>query len=94
MAARYAGMRAVSILCWDDGGFRNYHLPTDTPEQLAARARAITAAEGGKAKIRVESGIRPGGRSRVNVVSDSPWEEYGTESTKRIRALGRAAREV
>ncbi|GLB62666.1 hypothetical protein NCCP2495_05440 [Dietzia sp. NCCP-2495] len=63
-------------------------------EQLAARARAITAAEGGKAKIRVEAGIRPGGRSRVNVVSDSPWEEYGTESTKRIRALGRAAREV
>lgn len=63
-------------------------------EQVAARARAITAAEGGSAKFRVEEGIRPGGRSRVNVVSDSPWEEHGTEETKRIRALGRAAREV
>ena len=34
MAARYAGLRAVSILSWSDGGFTNYHLPTDTPDRV------------------------------------------------------------
>lgn len=58
------------------------------------RAQQITNAEGGKARITVEYGVRPGGRSRVNVVSDSPAEEYGTQKQKRIRALGRASREV
>lgn len=60
----------------------------------AARAQAITNAEGGKARITVKSGIRPGGRAYVNIVSDSPIEEYGSESTPRIRALGRAIREA
>ena len=60
----------------------------------AARAQAITTSEGGKARITVESGIRPGGRAYANVVSDSPAEEYGTELTPRIRALGRATREA
>ena len=60
----------------------------------AARAQAITNAEGGKARITVESGIRPGGRAFVNIVTDSPAEEYGTESKPGTRALGRAIREV
>jgi Iap family predicted aminopeptidase len=34
MAARYAGLRAVSILSWADGGFTNYHLPTDTADRV------------------------------------------------------------
>jgi hypothetical protein len=34
MAARYAGLRAVSILSWTDGGFTNYHLPTDTADRV------------------------------------------------------------
>lgn len=62
--------------------------------RLAARAQQITASDGGEAKITVESGIRPKGRAFTNVVSDSRDEEYGTQSTPRIRALGRAAREV
>ena len=60
----------------------------------AARAQAITNAAGGQARITVQSGIRPGGRAYVNIVSDSPAEEYGSESTPRIRALGRAIREA
>ena len=60
----------------------------------AARAQAITNAAGGQARITVKSGIRPGGRAYVNIVSDSPAEEYGSESTPRIRALGRAIREA
>ena len=34
MAARYAGLRAVSVLSWTDGGFTNYHLPTDTADRV------------------------------------------------------------
>ncbi len=34
MAARYAGLPAVSILSWTDGGFTNYHLPTDTADRV------------------------------------------------------------
>jgi hypothetical protein len=35
MAARYAGYPAVSILSMTDGGFTNYHLPTDTPDRVS-----------------------------------------------------------
>lgn len=35
MAARYAGLPAVSILSWADGGFTNYHLPTDTADRVS-----------------------------------------------------------
>jgi hypothetical protein len=35
MAARQAGLRAVSILSWTDGGFTDYHRPTDTPERVS-----------------------------------------------------------
>ena len=34
MAARYAGLPAVSILSWTDGGFTNYHRPTDTADRV------------------------------------------------------------
>ncbi|KAA0916460.1 hypothetical protein [Dietzia sp. ANT_WB102] len=63
-------------------------------QKVASRARQITAAEGGEALIRVESSQRPLGRWQARVVSDSPVEEYGAEKQKRIRALGRASREV
>ena len=35
MAARYAGLPAVSILSWTDGGFTNYHRPTDTADRVS-----------------------------------------------------------
>ena len=35
MAARYAGLPAVSIVSWADGGFTNYHLPTDTADRVS-----------------------------------------------------------
>jgi Zn-dependent M28 family amino/carboxypeptidase len=35
MAARHAGLRAVSILSWVDGGFTNYHRPTDTADRVS-----------------------------------------------------------
>lgn len=34
MAARYAGLPSVSILSWTDGGFTNYHRPTDTADRV------------------------------------------------------------
>lgn len=60
--------------------------------RIAATAQAITNSEGGSARITVVSGIRPGGRAFAQVVSSSRDEEYGTETTPRIRAIGRAAR--
>lgn len=35
MAACHAGLHAVSILSWTDGGFTNYHRPTDTPDRVS-----------------------------------------------------------
>ena len=35
MAARHAGLPAVSILSWADGGFTNYHRPTDTADRVS-----------------------------------------------------------
>ncbi|MFI2216529.1 hypothetical protein ACH47B_06555 [Rhodococcus sp. NPDC019627] len=58
------------------------------------RAQQITDEEGGEATIGLEAGIRPGGRSYVNLTSDNPGEELGTERKRRRRALGRAIREV
>ena len=66
---------------------------TAVGRRVAARAQAISDAEGGTARIALVEGIRPKGRSYVNVTSDKPAEEYGTENTPRIRAIGRAARE-
>ncbi|AXQ51850.1 head closure Hc1 [Gordonia phage Catfish] len=59
--------------------------------RTAAQAQAISDGEDGTATITVESGIRPRGRAFVNVISDREDEEYGTEDTPRIAALGRAA---
>jgi hypothetical protein len=35
MVARQAGLPAVSILSWTDGGFTNYHRPTDTADRVS-----------------------------------------------------------
>jgi hypothetical protein len=35
MVAKHSGVPAVSILSWADGGFTNYHLPTDTAERVS-----------------------------------------------------------
>lgn len=35
MVARQAGLPAVSILSWCDGGFTNYHRPTDTADRVS-----------------------------------------------------------
>lgn len=66
----------------------------DVAQRLAARAQAHTNAAGGQARIRVETNQRPKGRLQARVISDRPDEEYGSEKQKRIRALGRASREV
>lgn len=63
-------------------------------QRVAARAQQITDSEGGEATISVETGIRPKGRAYAYVVSDRPDEEYGTQNNPRVRALGRAIREV
>jgi Iap family predicted aminopeptidase len=45
--ARLAGLRAVSILSVRDGGFPNYHLPSDTPDRvdLGCVEECVDAAE-------------------------------------------------
>lgn len=58
------------------------------------RAQQITNSEGGSAVIGLETGIRPGGRAFVNLTSDSPEEEHGSQRKRRRRAIGRAIREV
>lgn len=61
-------------------------------DKLAARATAISRAEGGTANYRVVKMFRPGGRVAFDVVSDNPDEEYGTDEVRRIGALRRALR--
>lgn len=61
-------------------------------EKTRDRAAAISAAEGGTAHFAVRTGIRPGGRFFADVTSDNRDEEFGTEKTRRIGALRRAAR--
>ncbi len=58
---------------------------------IAARARSLNDAEGGKAQITLERATRADGRPVVNVVSDNAAEEYGTSGTRRRRVLRRAA---
>lgn len=65
----------------------------EVAERKAAAARRITSDEGGSASITVRTGLRPKGRVFAYIESDRPDEEYGIEGRKRIRALGRAARE-
>lgn len=60
-------------------------------DQIASRARQIDSGEGGKARITVREGIRPGGRAYADVVSDDVDGEFGTSKTARRRTLGRAA---
>lgn len=62
--------------------------------KIAARAQAISDSEGGTARIRVETSVRPKGRYQARVISDRPDEEFGSETQRRIRPLGRAQREV
>lgn len=61
-------------------------------QRLAARATQISRANGGSANYRVQPKTRPGGRAVVDVISDNPEEERGSEDVKRINALRRAAR--
>lgn len=61
-------------------------------DRTIARATAISRANGGKAIYSKREGTRPGGRRFVDIVSDRPEEEAGTEDVPRINALRRAAR--
>lgn len=61
-------------------------------DRTIARATKISRAEGGKANYTKRKGVRPNGRVYVDVVSDSPAEEYGDETTRRIGALRRVGR--
>lgn len=65
-----------------------------TAHRVQAIAKRTSAAAGGTATFTVDYGIRPGGRARVNVVSNNPGEEYGAEGVARIGALRRAAQIV
>lgn len=60
--------------------------------QVAADARRTTAKEGGKATITLREAPQSNGRYGMDVVSDSPDEEYGSTESQRIRALRSAAR--
>lgn len=60
--------------------------------RTAQRATAVSRREGGTANYTIRKGVRPNGRVYVDVVSDNPAEEYGTEGTKRIGALRRVGR--
>ena len=55
--------------------------------EVAAEATRISRANGGTANYSVRSGIRPGGRAYVDVVSDNEAEERGSEQVPRINAL-------
>jgi hypothetical protein len=59
--------------------------------RIAARARSLDSAEGGDARITVQEGTRPRGRSFARVVSDDVEGEFGSSKTARRRTLGRAA---
>lgn len=61
-------------------------------ERIAGRADRISSASGGTAKHTVRSGTRPGGRAFTDVVTDNPYEEFGTDDVKRIGALRKAVR--
>lgn len=61
-------------------------------EVVRARAESISRQAGGTANYTIRSGIRPGGRVYVDVVSDNPDEEFGTEEVQRTNALRRAVR--
>lgn len=56
------------------------------------RATRLSRQSGGKATYSLREGTRPGGRRYMDVVSDSPEEERGTEDVPRTNALRRAAR--
>ena len=60
-------------------------------DRIASRAESIAAAEEVDMNVRVEVGIRPGGRQFANVVGDNVEQEWGTTRTDRRRILGRAA---
>lgn len=60
--------------------------------KVAADARRTTAKEGGDATITVREAPQSNGRYGMDVVSDSPDEEYGSTESQRIRALRSAAR--
>ena len=52
MAARHAGLPAVSILSWTDGGFTNYHRPTDTAAASAgSRLSAVLRLRSGRSGV-------------------------------------------
>lgn len=61
-------------------------------KKVAARATAISRENGGSATYSLRSGIRPGGRAFVDVVSSDTAEERGSAEVKRINALRRAGR--
>lgn len=65
-----------------------------TAQKVARQGRRHTIAAGGKAEITIRENPLPSGRYSVDVVSDTPGEEYGSSEHLRIRALRRAAREV
>jgi hypothetical protein len=60
-------------------------------ERIAAAAKSIDAAEGGKAKIGTGEGTHPNGRPFARATSDAVNSEFGTSKTARRRTLGRAA---
>lgn len=58
--------------------------------QIAARTRANLSAADSAAHVTVEEGTRANGRAYVRVEHDDRVGEYGSETVKRHRALGRA----
>ncbi|WXW93147.1 hypothetical protein SEA_BRAYBEAST_10 [Arthrobacter phage BrayBeast] len=59
-------------------------------DRVKGRADQLARNEGVDMKVSTETGVRPGGRPFVNVVTDNPGQEFGTALHQRHRILGRA----
>lgn len=59
-------------------------------DRIKARAEQLARNEGVDMTVTTQTGVRPGGRPFVNVVSDNPGQEFGSSRSGRFRILGRA----
>lgn len=63
---------------------------TASAQRVAARARAVAAAEGADVEVTVTDGTRPRGRSYARVSMTPGVHEFGDSKTSRKRILGQA----
>lgn len=59
-------------------------------DRVKARAEQLARSEGVEMKVTTTTGVRPGGRPFVNVISDNADQEHGSSKSGKYRILGRA----